>query len=65
MELQQKWGEFIYGDPTECCQYPFRLGLQAMSGYFEREDDKYELKQEINTGGLVSFVDYNFREWKT
>jgi len=43
---------------------PFDIGLQAMTGYFEREDDKYELEQEINNGGLVTFVDYNFREWK-
>jgi hypothetical protein len=43
---------------------PFDVGLQATSGYFEREDNKYELKQEISSNGLISFVDYNFRKWK-
>jgi len=43
---------------------PFDVGLQAMAGYFEREDKRYELEQEINNGGLVTFVDYNFRKWK-
>ena len=43
---------------------PFDVGLQATSGYFEREDDKYELEQKISSNGLISFVDYNFRKWK-